>query len=114
MKLLVRWVLSAIALMIVANFVRGIEVRGFGTALVAAVIIGLLNATLGLFLKVVTFPLTILTFGLFLVVINAMMLKLASNVVSGLYVANWTAAFIGALLLSVVSTLLGWAVKDAR
>ncbi|HVA93573.1 MAG TPA: phage holin family protein, partial [Candidatus Dormibacteraeota bacterium] len=77
-KLLAHWVLSALCLLLVARFVPGILVRGFGTALFAAVVIGLVNGTLGTLLKVVTFPLTILSFGIFWLVINALMLKFAA------------------------------------
>ena len=74
MVLIVHWLLSALSLLIVAHLVPGFEVRSFGTALLAAVVIGLVNATLGFILKVFTPPLTILTLGLFLIVINALML----------------------------------------
>lgn len=114
MKLLVRWLVNAVSLWIVTMLVRGIYARNFATTLVAALVIGLLNATLGLFLKVVTFPLTILTFGVFLIVINALMLELAAAFIKGFEVASWGAAFIGALLLSIVSTLLHWLVGDKR
>ena len=114
MKLLVRWLINAISLLIVAKFVSGFELRGFGAALIAALIIGLVNSTLGLLLKVLTLPLTIVTFGLFLIVINAIMLKMAAAVTPGFTVQNWTAAFIGALLLSLVTTFLHWLVRDTR
>jgi len=114
MRLLVRWLINAISLMIVAHFVSGFAVRGFTGALIAAVIIGFVNATFGFVLKVITFPFTILTFGLFLIVINAMMLKVAAALYSGLYVANWRAAFIGAILLTLVSSLLSWMVTEKK
>ena len=68
--LLVSWLLSAISLLIVAHFVPGFMVEGFVAALIAAIVIGLINATIGLFLKIVTIPLSIVTFGIFLLVIN--------------------------------------------
>jgi putative membrane protein len=113
-KLLVRWLINAISLLIVAYFVPGFKLHGFGAALIAALIIGLVNSTLGLVLKVVTLPLTILTFGLFLIVINAIMLKMAASVTPGFAVDTWRAAFIGALLLSVITTFLHWLIKDTR
>jgi len=79
-RLLANWLLSAIALLIVSRLVPGFQVESFGTALIAALIFGLLNVTLGLILKLVTLPLTILTLGLFLLVINAFLLELASEV----------------------------------
>jgi putative membrane protein len=81
--LLVNWLLSAISLVIVAAIVPGIEIAGFGTALIAAVVIGFVNATLGFLLKIITFPLTLVTLGAFLIVINALMLKVAAAVMPG-------------------------------
>ena len=114
MRLLVRWLINAVSLLIVAYFVSGFEVHGIGAALIAAAIFGVVNATLGLFLKVITFPLTILSFGLFLIVINAILLKMAASVTPGFAVHTWTAALIGAIVLSLVSTFLHWLIKDNR
>src|SRR5262249_29026971 len=112
MKLLLRWLVSAVSLMIVAYFVPGFVVRGFVAALIAAAAIGLLNATLGALVKVVTFPITIITFGLFLIVVNALMLRVAAMFVPGFYVSGWWPALIGALLLTIVSSFLHWLVHD--
>jgi putative membrane protein len=89
MRLLLHWILSATALWIVAHFVPGIYVSGPKAALIAALVIGLINATLGLLLKILTFPLTILTLGLFWFVINALMLELAANFVNGFQVRGF-------------------------
>jgi putative membrane protein len=104
--LLVTWLLSAVSLLIVAHLIKGFEIDGFGAALIAAVVIGLANGTIGFFLKVVTFPLTILTLGLFWWVINALMLLLASAFVPGFRIRGFFAAFIGSLVLSLVNLLL--------
>jgi putative membrane protein len=104
--LVVNWLLSAVSLIIVAHLVSGFRVTGFGAALLAALVIGLINATLGLLLKVVTFPLTIVTFGLFLLVINALMLRLASAVVPGFEVAGFWPALLGAIILAVLNTVM--------
>jgi len=114
MRLLVRWLLSAVALMIVTYIVPGFKVNGFIAALIAAAVIGLINATLGLVLKIVTFPLTILTLGLFLIVVNAIMLRIAAYFVRGFEVQGWWPALLGALLLSIVSSFLHWLVGDKR
>jgi putative membrane protein len=106
--LLVNWLLSAVSLAIVAALVPGIEVAGFGSALLAAAVIGLVNATLGLFLKIITFPLTLITLGAFLIVINALMLKVASALMPGFRVRGFLPAIIGAILLSLVHMLLRW------
>ena len=114
MRLLLHWVLSAVAVWIVAYIVPGIGVSGPMAALIAAAVIGLINATLGLLLKILTFPLTILTLGLFWFVINAIMLELAAALVRGFYVRNFVAALIGAVMLSLVSSVLHWLVMPSR
>lgn len=114
MRLLLRWIVSAISLMIVAYFVPGFHVRGFVAALIAAAVIGLINATLGTIVKIITFPLTILTLGLFLIVVNAIMLKVSAAFVPGFVVDGWFAAIVGAILLSLVSSLLHWIIGDER
>jgi putative membrane protein len=115
MRLLVRWLISAIALLIVEYFVPGFYVRGFIGALIAAAVIGLINSTLGFFLKIITFPLWVLTFGLFLILINAAMLKLAAFFMPTLLqVQTWWAAIFGAILLSLVTAFLHWLVGDKR
>jgi len=103
MRLIVNWVFSAVSLIIVAHVVRGFEISGFGAALIAAVVIGLVNASIGLFLKIVTFPLTLLTLGVFWFVINAVMLKLAAVFVPGFSIRGFLPAFFGAIVLSVVN-----------
>lgn len=108
--LLISWLLSALSLIIVAHIVPGFVVRGFGTALMAAAVIGLINATLGVLLKLLTFPLTILTLGLFWLIINALMLQFAAALVPGFAVQRFSAAFFGAIVLSLVNLLLKYLV----
>ena len=112
-RILAHWVLSALCLLLVAHFVPGFFVRSFGTALIAAVVIGLVNGTIGAILKIVTFPLAILTFGIFWVLINALMLKFASALVPGFQVRGFMAAFVGAIVLSLVNMVLKWLVRPA-
>lgn len=104
--LLVSWFISALSLMVVAHLISGFTVQSFGTALLASLIIGLVNATLGLLLKIVTFPLTIVTFGLFLFVVNALMLMVSASIVPGFRVEGFIPAFLGAIVLALVSTVL--------
>ena len=106
MRLLLNWVLSALAVWIVAQIVPGVQVNGALAALIAALAIGFINATVGFVLKIVTLPLTLLTLGLFWFVINALMLELASALVPGFHVRGFLAAFIGAIVLSLVNLLL--------
>lgn len=105
-RILAHWVLSALCLLLVARFVPGFFVRSFGTALIAAVVIGLVNGTIGAILKIVTFPLAILTFGIFWVLINAVMLKFASIFVPGFEVRGLWPAFWGGLILSVLNMIV--------
>ena len=102
---LIRWLISAILLLVVSRVVRGFEVTGLGPALIASLLIGLVNATLGLFLKIVTFPLSVITFGVFLLVINALMLLFVSALVPGFVVRGFAPAFWGALLLAILGML---------
>lgn len=102
-RLIAHWVLSALCILVVARFVPGIVVQGFGAALLAAVIIGFVNGTIGLLLKILTFPLIVLTFGIFWFIINALMLKFASLLVPGFYVEGFAAAFWGAIILSLLN-----------
>jgi putative membrane protein len=111
-RLLIHWLLSAIALMLVSRLVPGFEVNGLITAMGAAVVIGFLNATLGFLMKVVTFPFAVLTFGLFLLVINAAMILLASKIVIGFYVYGWVPAFWGAVVLSLLGMVIRAVMKD--
>ncbi len=112
-RLIIQWLLSAIALMIVARIVPGFYITGgIGPALTAALVIGFLNATLGAVLKVITFPLTIITFGLFLLVVNASMILFASQFVGGFYVDGWRSALWGAAVLSLLSMLIRFIAKD--
>ena len=105
-RLLIHWLLSALCLLLVSQIVPGFFVRSLGTALLAAVVIGLVNGTLGLILKILTFPLTIITFGIFLLVINALMLKFAAVIVPGFIVRGFLPALLGALILSVLNMLV--------
>jgi putative membrane protein len=108
MRWLLHWILNAVALLVVAHFVQGFEISSFVSALIAVVVIGVLNATLGLLLKIITLPLGILTFGLFFLVINAVILYFSAKFVPGFAVTTWTAAFLGALVLAVLHMLFGF------
>jgi putative membrane protein len=113
LALLVHWLLSALALLIVSRIVPGFHVHGLGPALIASLVIGLLNATLGLFLKIITFPLTILTLGIFLLVINGAMILIASDLVPGFHVYGWGPAFWSAVVLALLGMLIRAIRKDA-
>ena len=112
MRMLLHWIISALAVWITSRVVPGFYVNGVTAALIAALVIGLVNATLGVILKVITFTLAILTLGLFWLVINAVMLELASAFVPGFHLASFKAAFLGAIVLMLVNMLLRWLVMQ--
>jgi len=114
MKLLVKLLINAVTFLVVSRLVQGFEVHGLGAALLAALVFGFVNSTLGLLLKILTFPLTLVTFGFFLIVINAIMLKMAASVTPGFEVHTWMAAIIGAICLTVISTILQWLLKEPQ
>lgn len=106
MLLIIRWVLLALALLLIASVYRGVAVSGFGAALVAAFVIGLLNAIVRPLLVVLTIPVTIVTLGLFLFVINALMFWAASGLMRGFHVNGFWAALAGSLMYSALSLLI--------
>lgn len=108
-----RWFISAVTLLVIARLIPGFHVRGLAAALLAALVIGFVNGTLGVVLKVLTLPFTILTLGLFLLVVNALMLELSSWFVPGFRVRGFAPAFWGALILSLVHLLTRNLFKDA-
>ena len=106
MKLLLKWLLSAAALLLVAYLYSGVEVTSFGSALIAAFVIGLFNTVLRPVLVVLTLPVTIVTVGLFLFVINALMFWAASGVLSGFHVMGFGAALLGSLMYSALGLVI--------
>lgn len=111
MKLLLRWLLLAAALLLVARLYEGVEVRSFATALVAALVLGLFNAILRPLLVVLTLPVTLLTLGLFLFVINALMFYGAAGLLDGLAVRGFGAALIGSLIYSACGLVIDTALE---
>ena len=105
-SIIVRWVLNALALYIVANILPGIHLSDFGSALVAVVIIGLVNVLIKPILFLLTLPVTVITFGLFAFVLNALMLMLASALTPGFKIDGFGTALLGSILLSLVTTIL--------
>ena len=105
-SIIVRWVLNALALYIVATILPGIHLSDFGSALVAVVIIGLVNVLVKPILFLLTIPVTVITFGLFAFVLNALMLMLASALTPGFKIDGFGTALLGSILLSLVTTIL--------
>lgn len=106
MEILIKWVLYAGALLLIAWIVPGITIAGLNTALLAAVVIGLINVVIKPILILLTLPINILTLGLFTLVINALMFLLASKLVPGFQIIGFWSAFIGALILSILSVVI--------
>lgn len=104
--LLIRWSILTLAIMISSYVIEGIEVSGILSAFLSAAILGILNAFLRPILLILTLPINILTLGLFTFVINAVLLMMASGVISGFEVKGFWSAFAGALIISIVSWLL--------
>jgi putative membrane protein len=106
LKLIVKWVLSAAALLFVAYVYSGVEVNSFTAALIAAFVIGLLNAVVRPILVVLTLPVTVVTLGLFLFVINALMFWGASGLLDGFQVRGFVAALIGSVIYSLIGLVI--------
>jgi putative membrane protein len=115
LKLLLHWVLSALALILTSRLVPGFDVQGLRAALIASLVIGLLNATVGLVLKIITFPISILTFGIFLLVINGLMILVASDLLApGFHVFGFMPAVWGAAILALLGVLFKALIHDVK
>ena len=111
MKMVVRWLLLAAALLLVAQIYPGVQVTGFGSAMIAALVLGLFNALLRPILVLLTLPVTLLTLGLFLFVINALLFYFAAAVLAGFHVDGFVAALIGSILYSLCGLVIDAAME---
>ena len=111
MKLLFKWLLSAVALLAVANLSIGVEVKTLMAAMIAALVIGLFNTLLRPILVLLTLPVTVVTLGLFLFVINALMFWSAAGVLDGFHVSGFGAALLGSLIYSVLGIVIDSALQ---
>ncbi|MEO7338982.1 MAG: phage holin family protein [Caldimonas sp.] len=111
MKIIVRWLLLAAALLLVSQLYSGVQVPSFGAAMIAALVLGLLNTLLRPLLVLLTLPVTVLTLGLFLFVINALMFYFAASLLDGFRVAGFGAALIGSLLYSLCGLVIDAAME---
>jgi putative membrane protein len=105
MKFITKLLLIALTLLLVAQYVPGIEVSGLYPAIIAALVLGLLNLIVKPILLILTFPITVLTVGVFVLIINTFLFSVAASFVSGFTVAGFWSAFIGSLIVSAVSTI---------
>ncbi len=111
MKLIFNWILSAVALLAVAHLYTGVTVTSFTSALIAAAVLGLLNAVVRPILVLLTLPVTVITLGLFLFVINALMFWAAASLLNGFNVAGFGAALIGSLIYSVLQLAIDFVLE---
>jgi len=112
--ILFRWIINALALLLVANVVPGFHMNSFFSALIAALALGLVNALVRPLLFVLTLPVTIVTLGLFTFVINALMLWLVSSMVKGFDITGFVPALLGAMVLWIISLLTNWFVEQVQ
>lgn len=111
MKLIARWLLLAAALLLVAQLLPGVEVAGYGAALAAALVLGLLNTLVRPVLVLLTLPVTLLTLGLFLFVVNAAMFWAAASLLEGLHVQGFGAALLGSIVYGICGMVIDVAVE---
>lgn len=112
MYLLLRWLINALAILAITYFVPGVAVSGLYAALIAALVLGIINALLRPILVLLTLPVNVLTLGLFTLFINAFLFWFVSTIVKGFSVADFKAAFIGALIMWIVSWITNWLFKS--
>ncbi len=112
MRIIVRWFINALGLLAVAYLYSGVQVDGIFAALIAALVLGLVNAIIRPILILLTLPVTLLTMGLFIFVINALLFWLVAEIVKGFMVSGFMAALLGSMLYSVITLLVNWLVTD--
>lgn len=106
MKIIIHWIVSALAILVTAYLLPGVQVDGLTAALVLAVVLGAINAILRPILVILTLPITILTLGLFVLIINGLLIMLAASIVPGFAVASFWWAFLFGIVLAIVSSVL--------
>ncbi len=106
MKILLRILLTAILVMLIANFMRGVEVANFGISILVAIVLALLNLFIKPLIVIFTLPVTVLTLGLFLLVINALMIMLCTVIVGGFHVDSFWTALLFSIILSLMQSLV--------
>jgi len=114
LALLARWIVNAAALLLVAYLYPGVQVQDFVAALFAALVLGLVNAVIRPLLVILTLPVTLLTLGLFLFVINALLFWLVAELVKGFTVSGFGGALIGSILYSVITLITSWLLFPRR
>ena len=111
--MILRWLINALGLLAIGYFIPGIEVGSLYYALILVVVIGLVHFVLGTILKVITFPINIITLGLSNLVINGLIFWFVSTFIQGFEITVWWAGFLGAILYTVVTTLSAWFYRES-
>jgi putative membrane protein len=114
LTLIARWILNALALLLVAYLYPGVEVQTFMAAVIAALVLGLVNAIVRPVLVLLTLPVTVITLGLFLFVINALLFWLVAEIVPGFRVTGFVAALVGSILFSLITLVTSWLLFPRR
>ncbi|MFH1252784.1 MAG: phage holin family protein [Candidatus Uhrbacteria bacterium] len=114
MTIILRWVINALALLAAAVIIPGFHVESFYAALIAALVLGLVNALVRPIVLILTLPVTIITLGLFVFVVNALMLWFVSTMVKGIVIENFLAAVATAIFLWAVGVITSWFIKHAK
>ncbi|MFT4032622.1 MAG: phage holin family protein [Siphonobacter sp.] len=112
MSLIIRLLINAVVIYLVASFLPGVTVAGFGTAIIVAIVLGLLNTFIKPILEFLSLPVTILTLGLFLLVINVIIIKIAAYLVDGFAVRDWLVALLFSFIVSIISSILSASIGD--
>jgi putative membrane protein len=107
---LISWLVSAVALVTAAYFLKGFKVGSFASALVIALVVGFANAFIRPVLLFLTFPINLVTFGLFTIVVNGIILRLCAAVLPNFSIKNWGTAFIASVIIAITGTILQWLV----
>jgi putative membrane protein len=113
MYMILRWLINAVGLLAIGYFIPGIEVASLYYALILVVVIGLINFVPGTILKIITFPINILTLGLSNLIINAFIFWFVASFIQGFDITVWWAGFLGAVLYTIVSTFSSWMYKES-
>lgn len=114
MRILLVWILNALALLAVAYLLPSIQVSNFGSALIAALVLGLINTLVRPLLALLTLPITVITLGLFYLVLNGLLFWLASNLLPGFHVNGFIAAVLGAILYGLIAWALSALISDKK
>lgn len=114
MKLVIRILVTALIVLFLSNFLGGVVVDGFGTSIIVAIVLGLLNLFVKPLMVLFTLPITVLTLGLFLFVINAVIILLCSELVGGFHVASFWTALLFSILLSVLQSVMNGVLGESK